>query len=223
MKGILFKELLLRKVVAGEKTQTRRIIKNQPDARGLRSTNVLFEDWHGKQANPRYKVGEIVFLKEPYAFYEDFPYLPAYAYDLDPLTRSLSLWRNKLFMAEKYARYFIKIKDVTAQRLQEITNEDAWCEGVCDSPEYNCIAYFQNIWIQLHGFSSWPSNPWIWKYTFERVATSEDWSKNYPYKILDPDGWDRSNWQYSWFEEKISLNEFENRVFKSTVIHKSSQ
>lgn len=35
--------------------------------------------------------------------------------------------------------------------------------------------------------------------------------------IYDPDGWDRTNYQYSFYEEKITKEEFETRLYKSTV------
>ena len=51
-----------------------------------------------------------------------------------------------------------------------------------------------------------------------RNYTSQEWSLKYPdVVVLDPDGWDRSNFKHSWYEEKISLNEYKNRVFASTV------
>lgn len=49
--------------------------------------------------------------------------------------------------------------------------------------------------------------------------TSEQWCKellSYT-TILDPDGWDRSNFHYSWFEERITQKEFNNRLMNSTV------
>ncbi len=53
----------------------------------------------------------------------------------------------------------------------------------------------------------------------ERYFTSEKWQSMRPdTRVIDPDGWDRGNgWQYSWFEEKISLFEYNIRVAKSTV------
>lgn len=51
---------------------------------------------------------------------------------------------------------------------------------------------------------------------FER-KTSAEWDKNYPYRIVDPDGWDRSNYQYSWFEELITWAEFTERAMRSTI------
>lgn len=35
--------------------------------------------------------------------------------------------------------------------------------------------------------------------------------------ILDPDGWDRENFTRSWYHEKITLDEFEDRVIQSTL------
>ena len=51
------------------------------------------------------------------------------------------------------------------------------------------------------------------------LKASEQWDKEYPdIQILDPDGWDRKNYQYSWHQEKISKEEFERRMFKSTCL-----
>lgn len=51
------------------------------------------------------------------------------------------------------------------------------------------------------------------------VKTSEEWAKEYDRaEVLDPDGWDRANFYYSWFEEKITFEEFEQRVMASTCI-----
>lgn len=49
------------------------------------------------------------------------------------------------------------------------------------------------------------------------LKTSEQWQKELPnIIILDPDGWDRSNFQFSWREEKITKDEYEKRMFEST-------
>lgn len=50
------------------------------------------------------------------------------------------------------------------------------------------------------------------------MKTSAEWQLEYPQiKVLDPDGWDRSNFQYSWHEEKIDLEEYNKRVSYSTI------
>lgn len=156
MKGILFTEPNFLLTVQGIKKQTRRIIKPQPDDRGLRSTNNLFEDWHGKVFKPRYKVGEIVYLKEPYqhaivhemtgyGYFYGFNSIADYSCDLSwfreiPRDQASEWWKrrikyedkkmNKLFMPESAARYFIMITAVMAERLQDISEEDCLKEGI---------------------------------------------------------------------------------------------
>ena len=53
-----------------------------------------------------------------------------------------------------------------------------------------------------------------------KFKTSEKWA-NILLKdgemILDPDGWDRENFQYSFFEEMINEEEFRRRMMFSTV------
>lgn len=51
--------------------------------------------------------------------------------------------------------------------------------------------------------------------------TSKEWQDIYPNpKVLDPDGWDRENFKYSWFQEHISYHEYQRRVSLSTCMHK---
>lgn len=53
------------------------------------------------------------------------------------------------------------------------------------------------------------------------LKTSDEWFKLFPeeynLKIIDPDGWDRTNFQYSFYEEKISEKEFKTRLMSSTL------
>ncbi len=52
--------------------------------------------------------------------------------------------------------------------------------------------------------------------------SSNDWWHDDPQfqtmRIMDPDGWDRENLQYSFYEEKVTHEEFENRLLRSTMI-----
>jgi len=47
--------------------------------------------------------------------------------------------------------------------------------------------------------------------------TSSEWHKEYLVTIIDPSGWDRDDFEYSFSEEEITKNEFETRLFASTV------
>ncbi len=53
------------------------------------------------------------------------------------------------------------------------------------------------------------------------TKTSKEWYdlvyKEHKLLILDPDGWDRKNYEYSFNEELITKEEFKQRVSKSTI------
>lgn len=54
------------------------------------------------------------------------------------------------------------------------------------------------------------------------TKTSSEWEKfinaNYgKLHVLDPDGWDRKNFDYSWYEEQITIEEFMYRLGSSTI------
>ena len=50
--------------------------------------------------------------------------------------------------------------------------------------------------------------------------TSSEWIKEVGYEVLDPDGWDRLNFDYSWNKEEITITEFKRRLSLSTVKRK---
>lgn len=52
------------------------------------------------------------------------------------------------------------------------------------------------------------------------LLTSEDWHNilSHGWVVMDPDGWDRSNYQYSWFEELITKDEYYHRLMNSTCL-----
>jgi hypothetical protein len=62
------------------------------------------------------------------------------------------------------------------------------------------------------------------KIRINRFMTSDEWLKCYPdLNIMDYDGWDRSNYQYSFYEEKVDLNTFKKRVNSSKVLLESGK
>lgn len=187
MKGICFKEPLFHATVRGSKTQTRRIMKPQPDD-GQIWSSIL-----GLEMKPRYKKGELLYLKEPYiddlsmdkTFYKfdkaDFLEVQYKASHLFGTGVPPTLWKNKLFMPQSAARYFIKITDVRFERLQEITEEDCIKEGIemnnipfegwywmkgyysTDSP----ILAYERLIDQINGKGTWDSNPFVFVYDYE--------------------------------------------------------
>ena len=51
----------------------------------------------------------------------------------------------------------------------------------------------------------------------EIKKTSDLWEKDCPYIILDPDGWDRTNFKFSFYQEEITHSEFTTRLVLSTT------
>ena len=53
------------------------------------------------------------------------------------------------------------------------------------------------------------------------IKTSNDWYQvvkdKFGIELMDPDGWDRQNFQFSFFIEKIDSNEFIDRLEISTL------
>lgn len=49
------------------------------------------------------------------------------------------------------------------------------------------------------------------------MKTSKEWAEIGGIEILDPDGWDRQNLAYSFYEELISAEEFNSRLRSSTI------
>lgn len=60
-------------------------------------------------------------------------------------------------------------------------------------------------------------------YQLEMKKSSDIWASYYPYKILDPDGWDRKNFDFSYFQEEITWDGFMNRVNQSTIIFEKDE
>ncbi len=54
------------------------------------------------------------------------------------------------------------------------------------------------------------------------LKTSDEWCKHVDIElgndIIDPDGWDRTNLDYSFYKEKINYNTFLDRVTFSTCM-----
>lgn len=138
---------------------------------------------------PLYQKGDILYVREtwgdydgltPYFLYRaDYPNGAA-TYMLDNgNVRHLPKWRPSIHMPKEAARIFLRVTDVRAEHLWDITEEDAIKEGfrAGDQPGEGNSARSQTarqsfmwIWQRLYdkGPHPWASNPWVWVYEFER-------------------------------------------------------
>jgi hypothetical protein len=73
------------------------------------------------------------------------------------------------------SRIILKVLRIRAERLQDITEEDAKAEGVIPMLETAPSATdlhrhaFKSLWQSIYGESSWDENPWVWVCEFYEV------------------------------------------------------
>jgi len=167
MKPILFSTAMVRKILKGEKTQTRRVI----------------------EVRKPYKVGEILWVRETWANKSGFsnavhPYLYKADYPESGIgnAKGFGKWKPSIHMPKAAARLFLEVLSVNKEQLQDITHEDAEKEG-CYCIYENAIPYqhlknqsFQSLWDSIYakrGYS-WNSNPRVYKYTFQVVDKPQE-------------------------------------------------
>jgi hypothetical protein len=144
MKGICFIEEMFDLVIQGTKTQTRRIANGKP----------------------RYNVGDLVYLKEPYMFVGEHEGYILYKYDKHNIKKT-RIWQNKLFMPNKYSRFFIIIENVSTEHLQDITVADCQKEGIISgNDDDSIIKKYAELINQINGNGTWESNPLVHVYNF---------------------------------------------------------
>jgi hypothetical protein len=189
MRGICLKEPMFNATVAGIKTQTRRLsnlalVNENPDkwknfvlCNDQRFGFTRQTDGFIEVIMPYYHLDEILYLKEPYFIWEPEHCASRaeriqYKFGADKQVEEFRkeehqlgyetyYWHNKLFMKADYARYHIKIKEITCTRINDISKFDAISEG------FKSIAAFHNYWISMYGWSSLKLNPYVFTYHFQ--------------------------------------------------------
>lgn len=81
-------------------------------------------------------------------------------------------WKPSIHMPRAYSRIDLEVVSVRAERLQEISQEDALAEGVdpTSNSGNSAVAAFFHLWCDINGAPSWDANPWVWVVEFKRVA-----------------------------------------------------
>lgn len=183
---IIFGSEMVKAILEGRKTQTRRVIKPQP-ASGVRFSPFVpgqVEDGHGRELRCPYAVDRL-WVRETWQAvhytgeqtgYKEYPgevvqedYGPKFGL-VFPGGGWDGRWRPSIFMPRWASRITLEVVSVRVERLQEISDSDARAEGVlCD---LNCRRPFMELWDSINakrGYG-WDSNPWVWVIEFERVT-----------------------------------------------------
>ena len=186
MKPILFSTSMVQAILDGRKTQTRRVIKPQPNSKAeYKGTEIgkhVFETdidmWHIKSP---YQPGQVLWVRETWSMIDDMPY-DNYVYRTDYGTTeddsfppSMFKWKPSIHMPREAARIFLRVKNVRVERLQDITAHDAIREGMESETPFDTVDEFKELWNNLNakrGYG-WDTNPWVWVVKFERISKDE--------------------------------------------------
>lgn len=198
MKSIIFSGEMVRAILDGTKTQTRRVV-NFTESGYIKEPR-SHRRWHRDDpdavlACPYGKVGDELYVRETFAEYPQegcYIYKASEGEDLLKLGTDLTgCWTPSIHMPQKASRITLRIIDVRVQRLQDISEADAKAEGVGIAkvgqmksiPERWVVngmfpalgsnshrAGFAILWDEINGKKhTFQSNPFVWAITFEVV------------------------------------------------------
>ena len=200
---ILFNTEMVRAILDGRKTCTRRVIKPQPQSRlcytyagshkgcigkwtypnrgahefwgeEYKLPENIKDEELSKQWNPPYHTDDIMYVRETWKK------APNGYYYYEDWQRNdiadVTKWKPSIHMPKEAARIWLKVTDVRVERLQDMTDDDAEAEGCFD---YTSTALgFFDVWDSTIKKSDlnrygWDANPWVWVIEFERCEKPE--------------------------------------------------
>jgi hypothetical protein len=197
---ILFGAPMVRALLAGRKTQTRRIAKPETIAYlGSSSGGMDSEAEHCPYGGR----GDHLWVKETWARRLDEDAIKPSElvgdwawYWADPQTANTGCAgaagkrRPSIFMPRRFSRITLEIESVRVERVNDISASDAKAEGLTpwskdfESPLHWGIEHadvwekdprqaFRRLWDSINGERApWSSNPWVWAIAFHRVLPS---------------------------------------------------
>lgn len=186
---ILFSGPMVRALLDGRKTQTRRVMKPQPEP-----FDAMFSDagrwWTGDAVTGEvhqvlrvpYATGDRLWVREAWADIANDPHCDLHQSGIQHAYRSTDddeftippRWRTSIHMPRAVSRLTLIVTDVRVQRLHDISEADAVAEGVdavtmSDVPRQASLSRrsdFAALWYIIHGPGAWDANPWVCALTF---------------------------------------------------------
>lgn len=191
MKPILFNTEMVRAILEGRKTVTRRIMPDDiadklvfDDAGlvlGVYSPGRGFEELDPLEDHSPYKTGDVLYVRETWSkdttrYMYKADYLESEKFYMDGKEIQIK-WRPSIHMPKEAARLFLRVVDVWAELLQDITTADVKAEGAVEK-----FGATQGSFVRLWNSTikpenreryGWGSNPWVWVIEFERISKEE--------------------------------------------------
>lgn len=194
-KPILFSTEMVQAILAGRKTQTRRIIKPQPEQSnvildGIKQNVFMLKDcatpngWLQHKLHD-FKIGDILWVRETFVSIIHLDGSIQYYYKAGKNWAFKIFWKPSIHMPKEAARIFLEVSNVRVERLQDISEDDAIAEGIervsiapfvhrfknylCNNKFIGPKESFKTLWMKINGIDSWKANPWVWVYEFKQV------------------------------------------------------
>lgn len=185
---ILFRGPMVRALLAGRKTQTRRVVKTRPENQtrvGPVSSQAHIASPEALAKCPYGVPGDRLWVKETWCK-ADTAIGFDYAADRDWRSDQRGMgWRASIHMPRAASRLTLRITDVRVERLRSISAADAEAEGVrepslgeihvidrgafgqINRERADPLLLWELLWRSINGEASWRANPWVWAIGFE--------------------------------------------------------
>lgn len=188
-KPILFNTEMVKAILEGRKTQTRRIVKQPPIVGDIMRDE---KGWYyadgtrnGHSLVPPFLPGDVLWVRETFirCFENLFLYKAGMSEEYDQEIKAEGYsWKPSIHMPKEAARIFLRVKDVRVERLQDMDEDAAIAEGIADSPAGmdSPLLRFTELWDKtikredLREFG-YHANPWVWVIEFEHCEKPEGW------------------------------------------------
>lgn len=189
-KPILMNTEMVRALLDGRKTVTRRVVKKpQIDAvlsSPARLENPDIEDFKFIKClcDAPCEPGDILWVRETWTTVPDGSYV--YKASVECPDAWKGTWRPSIHMPKEAARLFLRVTSVWVERLQEITPQQIDAEGCCEyaydaktgKPAPTGPSWFKILWDKTikpaeQATYGWKANPWVWVIGFERIGREE--------------------------------------------------
>ncbi|MGG7727103.1 morphogenetic protein [Klebsiella aerogenes] len=188
-RGMIFNGEMVRAILDGRKTQTRRPVKLPVHDKNLgcelAGNELAGELSAGNYLNSAFgKQGDRIWVRETWARYniDQDSYDMAYRATPPEDWPEEGKWRPSIHMPRWASRILLEITGVRVERLNAISQEDAQDEGMeltgwrptysdPDSGGEVWTPYdnFARLWDSIYGEGSWKVNPWVWVIEFKRI------------------------------------------------------
>ncbi len=181
-KPILFNTEMVRAILGGKKTVTRRVVKPQPE--GINDIIYMCNgNWYispddcgqgETPVKPPYEPDCYLYVRETWNGLPARGIFPAeFWYKADEKMLNLDeKWRPSIHMPKEAARIFLRVTDVRVERLKDMTADSAMSEGFAD---WNDVVRVWDSTIPPKDRDKygWAANPYVWVIEFERVEVTE--------------------------------------------------